>query len=65
MSMMSYINSKLAQAATEGEHNFDPGDYAQCESCTAIDMRMCLECPIASYDKSNNVNKGDGTVHIL
>lgn len=50
MSMIEYMNRQLDEAVKEGEHNYDSGDYAQCESCDAINMRDCLDCPVASYE---------------
>ena len=53
MSMMGFINRQLEKAEEEGFCNYDPGDYAQCESCDALNMRDCLDCPIASYNTDN------------
>jgi len=60
MSMVEFMNHQLDTIVQEAEHSYDPGDYAQCESCNAQDMRDCLECPIASHnhiatEKGNNL----------
>ena len=57
MSMIEFMNRQLDQAEEEGLRNYNPGDYAQCESCDALNMRDCLECPVASYDKIGEVEK--------
>lgn len=57
MSMRDFINNQLDKAIKEAEHNYDPGDYMQCESCNALSMRDCLECPVASYDEIKEANE--------